>query len=299
MHMRVVSLFTVAAAVLFGAGGASAMAMRVDRAVLDVRAGPSAAHPVIGQVRAGQMYPRLQEAGGWHQIQFGPRQGWTQGGLAPAQNPVVRIAASGTWVRSGPGAGYRAIGILGGGTLVVLKALGPGYIQIDYEGREAWVAAGVTAPVGAETYGGPPVVSRAGFIQLPAAGQGFYSYTTPGKRWGHARLIYAIQRAGARAADEGLARIGAGDVSLENGGRFPPHVSHRVGVDVDVRPLRTDRAEAPMTVGWPGYDRGATWRAIDLLRAEVPTRVVFFNDRAIPGTTPLSGHSNHFHLRAW
>jgi uncharacterized protein YraI len=275
------------------------MAMRVQRPVLEVRAGPSSGEPVIGQALAGQMYPRLQEAGEWQQIQFGARQGWTQGGLEAAPNPVVRISAAHTWVRSGPGPTYRALGILAGGTLVVLKALGPGYVQIDFEGREAWVPAGVTAPVGAETYGAPPPVSRAGFIQLPAGGDGFYSYTTPGKRWGLPRLIYAIQRAGARAADEGLARIGAGDVSLTDGGYFPPHVSHRVGIDVDVRPLRTDRAEAPMTFGWPGYDRLATWRAIDLLRAEVPTKVVFFNDRAIPGTTPLEGHSNHFHLRVW
>ncbi len=38
-----------------------------------------------------------------------------------------------------------------------------------------------------------------------------------------------------------------GQISLKGGGEMPPHKSHRVGLDVDVRPMRTDGANEPVS----------------------------------------------------
>lgn len=68
-----------------------------------------------------------------------------------------------------------------------------------------------------------------------------------GHAWGTPRTVTAIKTAVKRYLDRGLGGpdVHVGDISLETGGPFPPHLSHRDGRDVDVGyVLRGDRADA-------------------------------------------------------
>lgn len=288
---------------LGGAGVVSAGAVRVTASTLNVRASASTTASVLRQIASGQVYPSVARSGEWHQLQLGDQVGWCHGDYLTATSDAVQsVNASTLNVRSGPGTSYRALGTLSRGTSVAIVARSGDWARFWYRGQEAWVhgdflgAGGNTG--GGNTGGGSGSrpVSRAGFIQLPASGPGFYAYSASSGRWGVPRLIYAAERVGARLLQEGRPRMGVGNVSKENGGAFPPHSSHRLGVDIDVRPGRTS-GEAPVTITDSAYSRERTQRMIDLFRAEVSVRLVLFNDSGVSGVQYYSGHHNHFHLR--
>ena len=297
--MHGVRLGLLAALVCAGAGSAHAMAMRVNVGVLNVRSGPGTNHGVLGQVTQGQVYPSLQRQGDWHQIPWGEQRAWCYGPyLARSQEQVRAVTASALNVRSGPSAGYRVVGTLSQGTPLACVGSAGVWRQRWFQGRRAWVHGGYLGQGSGGGGGGGRPVSRAGFIELGAAGPGFYSYTTSGRRWGPPRLVYATERVGRRLQQEGRPRMGTGDISLMNGGRFPPHVTHQLGVDIDVRPGR-DSGEGMVTIYQALYSRERTQRMIDLYRQEVRTRLVLFNDPQVRGVQPYSGHHNHFHLRCY
>lgn len=285
---------------VLGADAALAMAMRVDASVLNVRAGPGTNHPVVAQIARGQVYAAIEEQGGWHKIQYGQTQGWCSGAyLTRTQDAVRSVTASALNVRSGPGTGYRILGTVRNGTVLAVVGSQGEWRRIWFEGRQAWVHGAYLGTGGGGGGGGSTrPVSSAGFIQLGASGPGFYSYTTAARRWGTPRLVYATERVGRRLQQEGRPRMGAGDISLAGGGNFPPHVSHRLGVDIDVRPGR-DSGEGPVDISMSLYNRERTQRMIDLYRAEVRTRLVLFNDSGVRGVQYYSGHGNHFHLRCY
>jgi murein endopeptidase len=139
--------------------------------------------------------------------------------------------------------------------------------------------------------------SGRGFIQLKGSGTGFGAYSLPSKRWGVPRLVYGVERAAARWQHPQRPRMMIGNISLRNGGRLPPHVSHRDGVDVDILPLRRDKLATNVVVGQRAYSRTRTRTVMTLIRQEVRVRLILFNDRGIGGTIPWPGHSNHFHTR--
>ncbi|HSO00103.1 MAG TPA: penicillin-insensitive murein endopeptidase [Candidatus Nanopelagicales bacterium] len=73
-------------------------------------------------------------------------------------------------------------------------------------------------------------------VELPRQGDGYLLLRSKGARWGHPRLITALQRA---AAEVHRARPGGpplliGDLSAQRGGRIRGHRSHRTGRDVDL-----------------------------------------------------------------
>lgn len=136
--------------------------------------------------------------------------------------------------------------------------------------------------------------SRRGFVQLPANGTGWYAYGQARKRWGTQRAIYTIMRVAAAWNASGRV-LGIGNISLQNGGRMPPHQSHRDGIDIDVRPVRSDGARAAVSIGQAAYSRPLTRRAIELFRPHA--RFFYFNDTQISGVTYMKGHHNHFHVR--
>src|SRR6266850_3541791 len=55
-----------------------------------------------------------------------------------------------------------------------------------------------------------------------------------------------------------------GQISRKGGGPFPPHKSHRLGVDIDVRPMRTDGQNQPVSIDDAKYDRTLTTELIEL-----------------------------------
>jgi Penicillin-insensitive murein endopeptidase len=159
---------------------------------------------------------------------------------------------------------------------------------------EALVAPPVPAKV-------PPGSDPAVSTQLPASGPGFYSYTSPEKRFAHADAIRAVRAIGlawARAHPSGP-RIAVGDISRQGGGQFPPHSSHRGGLDVDLRPVRGDGTEAPVTYKDPAYSRALTQELVNLVRANgvVVVQHVLFNDPQVTGVSSSPGHDNHLHVR--
>ena len=76
-----------------------------------------------------------------------------------------------------------------------------------------------------------------------------------------------------------------------------PHTSHKRGLDVDMRPLRTDGHHAPDTIYDPAYSRDRTLILVQLLFADGSVYKVLFNDTTIKGVHAWPGHDNHLHAR--
>lgn len=267
-------------------------AMRVTASSVPAYRGATVAYTLSKD----QVYPALQRQSGWVLLQLGAHTAWVDGGsLAASQDPVRDVTASTLNVRSGPDTRYRILGTLPNGTSVAVRGSQGDWRNVSYEGQDAWVhGAYLTGGSGGGT---PSGTSAAGFIPLPASGPGYYAYSAAYRRWGLPRMIYGFQRVARLWDQQPRPRLGVGDVSLENGGPFPPHVSHQRGVDMDVRPVRNDGVEAPVTIYDSTYSRARTQTLIDLFRSETSINLILFNDRATTGTQTWPGHDNHLHVR--
>lgn len=284
-------------------GGGASNSTTIPREVgLEVSAGsinvfqdPDAASPLVGQAAQGQAYVHLEQQGSWHKIQFSDAVGWCQqAGIAQSAAPVRRVTAGTLNVRSGPGTTYRQVGQLQQDQLVVEASAQGDWREISYGGQQAWVHGAYLQGSGVAPPATRPV-SSAGFIQLAASGDGFYGYSIASGRWGLPQLVYGVERTGARWKQTGFPRAGIGHLSLENGGPFAPHSSHRLGKNVDVRPVRTS-GEAAVTITQSAYSRSRTQQLIDIMKAETRARSVLFNDSGVSGVSYYAGHDNHFHL---
>ncbi|MGE0707115.1 MAG: SH3 domain-containing protein [Planctomycetota bacterium] len=218
-----------------------------------------------------------------------------------ARAETVEVTATALNVRSGPSTRYRVVGVARRGQRFAVTGRSGAWRRIS----AGWLHSAYTRVVSGAAAAPAPVAaaperprSRAGFIQLRASGPGYAAYSAASGRWGVPRFIYAIERAARRWKAEGRrARLRVGDISRENGGYFYPHVSHRVGKDADISPLRNDGRELPVTRFDRAYSRALTAHAIQLLRNELRPSLVLFNDRGVGGVTYWPGHDNHFHYR--
>ena len=136
---------------------------------------------------------------------------------------------------------------------------------------------------------------------LPATAKGLYSYHTQERQFGTSRTIEAIVAIGQRwTADfpNGPA-IGIGDISLRGGGKMDGHVSHRKGVDLDIRLMRKDGARSGVTFQSAGYSRELTQRLVDVIRANSVSKVALIlnNDPDLKGVKPWPNHDDHLHVR--
>jgi hypothetical protein len=158
--------------------------------------------------------------------------------------------------------------------------------------------------------------AKDGWAQLPRpkdvesgeAGSGYYTYGTdkrgkPGTaanaQWGAPKAMEVIGAAANKLATaDQYTPFGVGNISLQNGADFSPdHKGHRDGLGIDVRPARTDGAQAPVTHKDSSYDRAATQRLVDAFRATGQISKIYFNDPQIRGVMPLSGHDDHLHIQ--
>lgn len=284
--------------------GPAANAVEVTASALNVRSGPSTRNGKVGLVRRGQAYPELERSGSWVKLQLGDRTGWSHGNYLRRSNlPLQVVTASSLNVRSGASTRYRVLGRLRRGTPVAVAGSSGSWRRIAFSGRSAWVHGNYLADANGST---PPPnpggrrVSRAGFIQLPASGPGFYGYYAGSKRWGTPRLVYGIERIAARLQRErpGSSRIGVGDISVENGGRISGHASHRYGVDVDLAVLRNDGKDLPrITIHSRYYSRSLNQWMIDQFVADLDVTHIFFNDSRTRHTQRWPNHDNHLHVR--
>lgn len=142
--------------------------------------------------------------------------------------------------------------------------------------------------------------SRSYFV-LPQAPEeaAYYTYGTPGAgrgQYAHPQMLTFILFLEHRWGAMDSRKIGIGNISLANGASFPPHRSHRSGLEVDMRPLRKDGKRLPVRYQDIQYDREATRKLIELIWQTGLVKRVAFNDIAIPGVQMMTGHDDHLHV---
>ena len=94
---------------------------------------------------------------------------------------------------------------------------------------------------------GVATVSRPVETQL-TDGPGIFGYYSADKRWGTASTIAALYEVGRIwQLRHPTPRVGVGDISLRGGGDIEGHASHETGRDVDLRPMKNDGTEGPVT----------------------------------------------------
>lgn len=146
----------------------------------------------------------------------------------------------------------------------------------------------------------------------------------PAKSWsqlepyGTAETAHALERAAASTqADLGTINgrsdsddLSFNDLSLEHGGDTTWHSSHEHGMDVDIRPMRTDGKQCTYGVKhqWSTYHRARTEVAFKNMReasccgsATKHYKFTYFNDPQLRAKysdmSYASGHDNHLHVR--
>lgn len=280
-----------------------ATTMRVNTGSLNVRSGPSTSYSRVGSLSRGATVSVVGQQGSWRKISYGNGTGWVHGAYLTTGNvanntTTKEVGASSLNVRSGPGTRYRKIGALTAGTRVNVSDTSGSWSQVAYGGGTGWVHSSYLVTPGSGSTGNRPR-SRAGFVQLPTSGYGFYGYYAASKRWGLPAMVYGIERAARRFKDAnpGAPRVGVGDISLMNGGDISGHASHERGNDADFRPIRNDGREGRTTIHQGTYSRTLTQKVLDLMVSETRVTHIFFNDRRTRHTQPWPNHDNHFHVR--
>jgi len=140
---------------------------------------------------------------------------------------------------------------------------------------------------------------------LPEQGDGFVTFNrgTGGMfQFGQQSTIEATLATGQTwSLDHPEQPFSVGHISKKGGGSFdPPHKSHKLGVDIDVRPLRKDKQNQEVTISSPSYDQTATAELIALWWQKAPVQLILFNDPkviAAGNSRFFDGHHNHFHVR--
>lgn len=145
------------------------------------------------------------------------------------------------------------------------------------------------------------VMDARGFFKLPQApeGAGYYTYGTPesgGGQYTHPALMSLICRVESAWQEQDPRKFGIGNISLPGGGEFKKHNGHKSGLDVDIRPLRKDGLNKPVTRFQQHYDRAATARLIQIFYGTGVTKVIFFNDLSVPHVLHCPRHDDHFHV---
>ncbi len=136
------------------------------------------------------------------------------------------------------------------------------------------------------------------FVLLPqVSGNGYYPYSPRANQYGTQTTIDTVVQISRDWFRNQRYQVGIGDISLENGGPMPEHDSHRNGRNVDIRPMRLDQANMPVTITSAQYDREATRLLVESLLAHANVEEILFNDTQIAGVKWWAGHDNHLHVK--
>ena len=131
-----------------------------------------------------------------------------------------------------------------------------------------------------------------------------YSVGNGAANWGTAAAINQLEAAARSFARRGDGRVAVGDVGLQHGGDIVGHVTHELGLDVDVRPIRKAEDQCRRGVNYrsAAYDRTATRALVKAIRAAAPghVKLIYFNDPVLIKeglTRRYPGHDDHLHVR--
>jgi peptidoglycan hydrolase-like protein with peptidoglycan-binding domain len=164
----------------------------------------------------------------------------------------------------------------------------------------ALIAAGASPPPSVGSVPSPGTTLNVN-TPLPLSGPGFYNKLGNSTRsYGLPETIHALQAIGTswqRAHPQGP-RIGIGDISFRGGGFMDPHTQHQKGLEADIRPVRNDGSESPVTYQSSQYSRVLTQELVNLMRnnSVLGVYTILFNDPAVSGVKSASGHDDHLHL---
>jgi hypothetical protein len=145
----------------------------------------------------------------------------------------------------------------------------------------------------------PVALRRSSEVLVPyLPGRGLYVKTSGSNSlFGTPKSLASIERLARKVAQELDASVGVVDISYEGGGKHPDHSSHRRGVDVDIRPLRTDKESLPVDISNAEYSHDLTKAMVGYLQEDPNVQLILFNDTKISGVTWSNGHGNHLHVR--
>lgn len=145
-------------------------------------------------------------------------------------------------------------------------------------------------------------IDSRGYFMLPQAPEdaGYYVYGTPingAGQYAHPALLsvlFFVEREWEAVDDR---KFGVGNISLAGGAVFEKHGTHKDGLQVDVRAMRTDGRRLPVSYQQQEYDKVATAKLIGCFFSHPSVKAVLFNDTAnIPGVRAWVGHDDHFHV---
>lgn len=139
--------------------------------------------------------------------------------------------------------------------------------------------------------------ASSGLVKLSSVSTNFYKYSSADRQFGTEKTIASLLLLARRAKESLGTSLGIGDISFQDGRSMPPHTSHRKGMDVDIRPIRSDKRAMPVKISDKEYDAALTKKLVELARKDPNLLSILFNDKKIPGVKSYSGHDNHLHLR--
>jgi conjugal transfer mating pair stabilization protein TraG len=134
---------------------------------------------------------------------------------------------------------------------------------------------------------------------LPRSGEGFRTYSAPGRQYGTESVVNELRASSAEWVRRGGSPVNIGDVSKSGGGDISGHETHEQGRQVDIRPFRRDGGNAPVTWQSRAYDREQTRNYIEFMKDRNPGTTVLFNDPVLVKeglTQKYEGHDNHLHF---
>jgi hypothetical protein len=188
--------------------------------------------------------------------------------------------------------------------LVVDGACGPSTITAieDFQRRVLGIRRpdGKVDPQGATMAALSPVaLTRSPEVLVPyLEGHGLYVKSSGSKKlFGTPKTIQSLQNLAHKVAERLGASVGIVEISAESGGNLPPHKSHRRGVDVDIRPLRSDGKTEGVSISDAAYSRELTEALVGYLYEDPNVQFVLFNDTQIARVQYSKGHNDHLHVR--
>lgn len=189
------------------------------------------------------------------------------------------------------------------------RALDPGEPQFAKLSAEWKGFRTLVAPMMKRPSGGAASSSSCGMFVpevntlLDAAAPGLDASKPSSHRYGLPETIAALKAIGRSwlAAHPSGPLVRIRDISRCGGGKFSPHGSHRMGIDVDIGLMRSDGRTAGVNFKLQpdAYSAPLTQRLVDAIRGNGVLRVqqIFFADPRVSNVTHDDVHLDHLHVR--